>query len=485
MTRRSCTQKIFDVIIRLNHNRILGRLSSKHFSPPAYLHNVTKDPPIQQLVEAVQNLSPPKQKATERTEDSRLFQSEVRILHEAFQKLETSPEEDRLDSIGKTVKSAFSLTVNGVSLQNRLKTLGCNSIINSKVVHEINKVSNYWRISCTLGRLSRCREYRVLFAKMSIATLPPYPSEVRNYCSRYVHAEIQLLVHYELSPIECPPRIIGASKQACYLCCAFIRAHKQFHLPRSHNQIYNQWTVPNREDYTPEASARLQRALSVVNQEVLDEIKKTRTRPNSFRPFPLQSLINLRIPDFPDGSETTSRSTMNFHTSKVSKSEGADANSQRSGLPSLASTLDIPKEPKTDVVEYQDGGLMTRKGGNAPQQDIHMKVPVSTAKQTHIATNLSSEPKGLRLDWVDLHIHPSESAECSETRMELTRCENHRTLQHNREDSIDVDDWQLGHRVTIPINQEDPCLDIVFSGTLGSIRLRITSHTNNLAAIAG
>lgn len=491
ITRQNCTQKIFDTVIRLNCNRILGRLSSKHFSPPAYLRAVTRDPTSQQLVTVAQRLTASKKKSG-LVEDLDAFRSDVRMLHESFQELETSTEEDRLHSIGRTVKAAFRVTGDGVSLQDRLRRLSCNvSTLNSRVIHEINKVSNYWRISCTLAQLSRCREYRALFAEPKLATVQHYEPDTRGSSPRHVHAEIQLIVHYELWPTECLPRVIGASKQACYLCYAFVKAHKQYHILRSHGQIYNQWTVPDCRNYTQETLERFQRALSAVNRGVLDEIRKLRTSPKVSRAHPLQSLINLRIPDFPDGSDTTAKSVKGSQVSLALRQlKGVDAKSQSSKMPSLAPAVDLRnsechadggrlrQDSETGVLKCQDGEL-TRSQLEGVDQDTYINVPVSTAKQTSIATDLSSGPTSLTLDWLDLHFYPPEAAGSSRMKMELARCESNKTTQCDGENTIEIARWQLDQEITFPINKEDPELEIMFVGGLGCIKMRIALYIDH------
>lgn len=59
-----------------------------------------------------------------------------------------------------------------------------------------------------------------------------------------VHAEIQLLTHYELHPAPKNPRVICASKDACYLCNLFIRLRGDFYTPRTHGNIYPRWWLP-------------------------------------------------------------------------------------------------------------------------------------------------------------------------------------------------------------------------------------------------
>ena len=59
-----------------------------------------------------------------------------------------------------------------------------------------------------------------------------------------VHAEVQLLLFYELNPTIRPPRVICSSKSACYLCNLFFQIHGQFQIPRTHGRIYDKWILP-------------------------------------------------------------------------------------------------------------------------------------------------------------------------------------------------------------------------------------------------
>ena len=59
-----------------------------------------------------------------------------------------------------------------------------------------------------------------------------------------VHAEVQLLFHYEWNPCSLPPRIICSSKQACFLCNLFLRIHGKFAIPNTHGRIYEKWALP-------------------------------------------------------------------------------------------------------------------------------------------------------------------------------------------------------------------------------------------------
>lgn len=64
-----------------------------------------------------------------------------------------------------------------------------------------------------------------------------------------VHAEIQLLYHLEIYPSSLPPRIIASSKDACFLCNAFILMHGKMHTARTHGRLYPGWRLPSIPTY--------------------------------------------------------------------------------------------------------------------------------------------------------------------------------------------------------------------------------------------
>lgn len=68
----------------------------------------------------------------------------------------------------------------------------------------------------------------------------------KSLCKKKIHAEIQLLFYYEQQPQnKLRPRVICSSKNACFLCNAFLRIHNQFYTPRTHGKLYSSWTLPN------------------------------------------------------------------------------------------------------------------------------------------------------------------------------------------------------------------------------------------------
>ncbi|RKU41611.1 hypothetical protein DL546_002722 [Coniochaeta pulveracea] len=75
-----------------------------------------------------------------------------------------------------------------------------------------------------------------------------------------IHAEIQILAHYESNPSRLPPRVISSNKDACYLCHELIRIHGKYHTPRSHGRLYPGWKLPVMTVF-PSLQKRLNQAL--------------------------------------------------------------------------------------------------------------------------------------------------------------------------------------------------------------------------------
>lgn len=68
----------------------------------------------------------------------------------------------------------------------------------------------------------------------------------KSLCKKKIHAEIQLLFYYEQQPqTKRRPRVICSSKNACFLCNAFLHIHNQFYTPMTHGKLYPSWTLPN------------------------------------------------------------------------------------------------------------------------------------------------------------------------------------------------------------------------------------------------
>ncbi|EFW15116.1 hypothetical protein D8B26_004535 [Coccidioides posadasii str. Silveira] len=92
-----------------------------------------------------------------------------------------------------------------------------------------------------------------------------------------VHAEIQLLFHYECQMnTVTQPRVIVSNKQACLLCDLLIKTHGGFYTPSSHGTLYPRWRIPRSDEvsFPTPAKARMVQCLDQFNRALETKIKK-------------------------------------------------------------------------------------------------------------------------------------------------------------------------------------------------------------------
>lgn len=155
--------------------------------------------------------------------------------------------------------------------------------LKNKHVVEIDKIGAYWRIARSLVHIHRqitaTNGPNTPPIRLLVEGIQPYtsvtlsPSIQGRPMACYVHAEVQLLAHYLLQPQDSPhqqpvPRIIGASKSACFLCFLFIRAHGGLRPPATHGRLYDQWTIPDLEEYTAAQVDALRHAIGLMAAEM-------------------------------------------------------------------------------------------------------------------------------------------------------------------------------------------------------------------------
>ena len=162
------------------------------------------------------------------------------------------------------------------------------------MVQEIRKLANYWKFSQVLAELRHTKED--LFANLKLQSVEPYQSTpiagTRGRQRRFVRAEVQMIVYYETSSTPIWPRVIGASKPACFLCDAFIQAHQHFRVSKTHRKVYHLWTVPDLKGYSNATLRCLRDTLVRVDRNILEKLEiaqknKSRTQ------FPRQNFIDL------------------------------------------------------------------------------------------------------------------------------------------------------------------------------------------------
>jgi hypothetical protein len=98
------------------------------------------------------------------------------------------------------IKAAYDLSHNHrkPELHTRLQQLGVPPSEDIDIqVNALHKVARYWRVCVSLAEI--CRRYRGYFSTIHWTAIEPYMCSFSPVTGSklYVHAEIQLLVHYE------------------------------------------------------------------------------------------------------------------------------------------------------------------------------------------------------------------------------------------------------------------------------------------------
>jgi hypothetical protein len=107
-----------------------------------------------------------------------------------------------------------------------------------------------------------------------------------------VHAEIQLLIYYELNSSEPPPRVICSSKKACFLCNLFIRLHGKFIIPSTHGRLYEKWTFPESIESLPiDRAEKLGEVINRLSDFIKTELRIEILKARKPHPAPYESIM--------------------------------------------------------------------------------------------------------------------------------------------------------------------------------------------------
>lgn len=133
--------------------------------------------------------------------------------------------------------------------------------------------------------------------KLAPGFLGSSPSAIKDHICKEatlaipVHAEVQLLFHYEQNYCNLPPRIMCSSKQACFLCALFFKIHGKFTVPSTHGRLYEKWALPNAVKNMVTADGHVLKTLrsfvSAIEMALLDEIQSS----SKSYPAPYESII--------------------------------------------------------------------------------------------------------------------------------------------------------------------------------------------------
>ncbi|KEQ68504.1 hypothetical protein M436DRAFT_76898 [Aureobasidium namibiae CBS 147.97] len=289
------TEELFSQIVDLHFRRLLARLRSTKWEKPKYLSKQHKKPLWQDftnLLHRVQFVYTKKEAVLRRSVEAQVQQ--LAAIYESFEAVEAaSQEEQRHPHALIKASYGFCKTRDIADFAQRLE----NSITASptpkvasaiKCLRQVEKIGAYWRVTTSL--IAHSIRYPTLFgSNLQLAFLTPYEAVATDIGheawakSCHVHAEVQLAVHYDLiSQHNTPststyltPRVIGTSKWLCYLCWRFLIAHGGFAVVNTHGRLYDQWTIPDLEDYGDEMCRRYRGIVRDIDAEVVREMGET------------------------------------------------------------------------------------------------------------------------------------------------------------------------------------------------------------------
>lgn len=139
-----------------------------------------------------------------------------------------------------------------------------------------------------------------------------------------IHARVQMIFQYELNVSRLPPRVVCSSKDACFLCNAFILMHGKMHMPRYHGRLYPGWRLPLMHNLN-DLDLRLN---SVLEDQIRASLKTLTLRQER------------KI--YPDPNEST-QLTLPISASTLGTSSVAEAPNREISSPNTPLTNDTPR----------------------------------------------------------------------------------------------------------------------------------------------
>ncbi len=234
-------------MICFSQGRIQSRLRSSHWKKPSHIHGPNKVPLYTRIGRILARI--PSSLPIQPTNIPSLRAALLGLL-ESLKTADAGTPEDQPQLLEAVIQRSYEVSHQGTStlLRTNLQQLGlASSIYESREVLEIDKLSKYLELCNDLIRLSRQPSTRLFCKNIALETCTAFPScqppGAQAPC--FVHGEVQLVLYYERHPTDLPPRAIGSSKSACFLCDLFIEKHGTFGISHSHMMLYPKWTIPD------------------------------------------------------------------------------------------------------------------------------------------------------------------------------------------------------------------------------------------------
>lgn len=170
----------------------------------------------------------------------------------------------------------------------------------------------------------------------------------RTLAKGKIHAEVQLLAHILTQPSSNPPRVVCASKDACFLCQCLLQVHTKLHTPRSHGRLYPTWRLPPTAEFQPLQTA-LNRILEQHIQRSVALLVNGGARRRMVYADPCESTCSTAILSdttvASQGQDIASSATSVEHDAEVSVVEDILVSSK----PSSAASTTVSTAPNLDT----------------------------------------------------------------------------------------------------------------------------------------
>lgn len=285
--RQTYIQRVFEEVLELSQQRILDRIRPPWLPQPRY---ITKK--RQFLRDKIRTLL---QKFRQYQHDPHMYDLIVKAeeLVESLNVLEQPATGSNLTELIRNVvlKAAALVGIgNFSSLEKPLEFIGVDSMVSrDSAIRQIDKIARYLSVCSDFLRIARQPKSRDLFQNINILRLKSLPGctppGARKQC--FVHAEIQQAFYYEGNPHDPPPRAIGSSQSACYLCDLFIQKQRKYQISHCHGRLYDQWTLPDLFEVTESSAAHIG---NIVQSMITDIAAKSRKCGSNkgWTPFPVE-----------------------------------------------------------------------------------------------------------------------------------------------------------------------------------------------------
>lgn len=357
MHRKACRDRLFDSVIHLSRSCLHGRFQSKYWEVPFHrggpLAREVQGPPLhKRLKSSAQDFG--------RT-STVVFRSNISDLCALIERADQcAPGTDEELQLLKTiVKQCHAFChPNGRTIEETVAFYGLKKqeALQNKSLRQVNKIGRYWGLCEDLTQASK--KYGRLFETVNLQTVPRYqayiptPFTTAGRVTYHVHAEIQLIVFYDMNPSlgTRRPRVLGVSKAACYLCDLFILCHGQFKITKTHGTLYHQWNVPDLASYKKAQLLKYRRILAEMNSTVFNSIIRERQR-SSKRPSQMESFVHLPAhfltPSLSSDAGSVAPATMSDHNTAVFESTGQSNRLRSPDIPQMVFSSTTINDPRT------------------------------------------------------------------------------------------------------------------------------------------